>query len=46
MAQILEIIHIIHTNMSSSAMQADYSAASRLAYITQSNKIQVCFMLD
>lgn len=38
MAQILEIIHIIHTNMLSSAMQAHYSAASRLAYITQSNK--------
>lgn len=39
MARILETIHhIIRTNMLCFAMQAHYSAASRLAYITQSNK--------
>lgn len=39
MAQIIETIHhVIHTIMFSFAMQAHYSTASILAYITQSDK--------
>lgn len=40
MAQIIETIHhVIHTIMFSFAMQAHYSTASILAYITQSDRI-------
>lgn len=39
MAQIIETIHcVIHTIMFSFAMQAHYSTASILAYITQSDE--------